>query len=168
MNIFLLRHGLAVEFDAANFASDFDRPLTAEGARAVARVAKAMKAMRLSFDRILSSPYVRARQTAEIAVKVLRVRKKLALTDTLAPDGSPEELIALLQRLKPAPGNVLLAGHEPYLSDLVSLLVWGKPGAAVTMKKGGLCKLSCEPPRAERRRASLEWLLTPKQMMRMK
>jgi phosphohistidine phosphatase len=168
MNIFLLRHGLAVELDEASFASDFDRPLTAEGERTVVRVAKAMKAMKLSFDHILSSPYVRARQTAELAAKALRAGKKLELTETLAPDGSAEELVALLQRLKPAPDNVLLAGHEPYLSDLVSLLVWGKPGAAVTMKKGGLCKLSSEKLRADRRCASLEWLLTPKQMMRMR
>src|SRR5258708_7959635 len=62
-----------------------------------------------------------------------------------------------------APGEVLLVGHEPNLSELISLLVSGDARLSITMKKGGLCKVSAEIL-AARRCASLEWLLTPKQM----
>ena len=58
---------------------------------------------------------------------------------------------------------MLLVGHEPYLSGLISLLVSGEATCAVVMKKGGLCKLSIESLKPGRC-AALEWLLTPKQM----
>ena len=101
-----------------------------------------MEALKLSFDLILSSPYLRARQTAEIVAEALKARKKLELTDSLTPGGSPKKLVELLNQLQPAPESVMLVGHEPYLSGLVSLLVSGEARSAVVMKKGGLCKLS--------------------------
>lgn len=68
-----------------------------------------------------------------------------------------------LDRLQPTPESVLLVGHEPFLSGLVSLLVAGNEGFCVVMKKGGLCKLAIDSLK-HGRCAVLEWLLTPKQM----
>ncbi len=163
MNLYLLRHGLAVEPGTAGFARDADRPLTPEGERKLDKIAKAIEAMELSFDLVLSSPYVRARQTAEIVARALKVQKRLEFSDSLTPAGSPKKLIEFLDHLRPAPEKVLLVGHEPYLGELISLLVTGHAGFTVVMKKGGLCKLSAESPRFGRC-AALEWLLTPKQM----
>jgi phosphohistidine phosphatase len=131
--------------------------------RKLRQISKAMEALELSFDLILSSPYVRARQTAEIVAAALGKRKMLELSDTLTPGGSTKKLVELLNRMEPSPGSVLLVGHEPYLSELISLLLSGKESFAVVMKKGGLCKLttgSLNPGRC----ATLQWLLTPKQM----
>ena len=71
---------------------------------------------------------MRARQTAEIVAEAFDARKKLEFTDSLTPGGSPKKLIELLNRLQPPPENVLLSGHEPYLSGLISLLVSGDAG----------------------------------------
>jgi phosphohistidine phosphatase len=163
MKLYVLRHGIAVEPGTPDFANDADRPLTPEGGRKLRQIAEAMAALELSFDLILSSPYLRARQTAEIVAEVLKARKMLELSDSLTPGGSTKKLVELLNSLQPSPEGVLLVGHEPYLSGLISLLVSGRETFAVVMKKGGLCKLSTESLKPGRC-AALEWLLTPKQM----
>lgn len=162
VNLYLLRHGLAVEPGTPGFERDADRPLIPKGERKIEKIAEAFGALELSFDLILSSPYVRARQTAELVAKTLNLRKKLELSETLTPSGSARKLIDWLNHLQFQ--DVLLVGHEPFLSELISLLTAGQPGAIhVVMKKGGFCKLSAESLRPDRC-AALEWLLTPKQM----
>jgi phosphohistidine phosphatase len=163
MKLYILRHGIAVDYGAPGYARDADRPLTPEGERKLARIADAMEALELSFDLILSSPYTRARQTAEIVAEALDARKRLEFSDDLTPDGSFKKLIEWINCLKSPPENVLLVGHEPHLSGLISLLVSGDSSFSVVMKKGGLCKLSIESLN-HGRCAALEWLLTPKQM----
>ena len=162
MNLYLLRHGLAEELDAAGLTRDSERPLTAKGERKLWKIAEGMKALELRFDLILSSPYVRARQTAEIIGAALHERKRIEFSDSLIPSGSAKKLVDLLNHFEPKLQDVLLVGHEPHLSEFISLLVSGKSGFAVVMKKGGLCKLSVESLHCGRC-ASLEWLLTPAQ-----
>jgi phosphohistidine phosphatase len=163
MKLYILRHGIAEELDQRAFAKDADRPLTPEGRKKLEHVAYAMEALDLSFDLILSSPYTRARQTAEVIANSLKAHKRVELSETLTPGGSTKKLIELLNHPKPGSGSVLLVGHEPYLSGLISLLVSGSLSSAVVMKKGGLCKLSTDALK-HGRCAALEWLLTPKQM----
>jgi phosphohistidine phosphatase len=163
MNLYILRHGIAVDPDVPAFASDAERPLTPEGERKMRRVCRAMKALDLSFDLVLSSPYLRARQTAEIVAEGLGLRKKLEFSDDLTPGGSTAHLVEFLTGREPSPESVLLVGHEPYLSGLISLLIFGELAPTVVMKKGGLARLSTESLK-HGRCAALEWLLTPKQM----
>lgn len=163
MNLFILRHGLAVEPGTAGYAKDSERPLISKGKRKLWKIAQAIESMEISFDWIVSSPYLRARQTAEIIAEALDLRKKVECSETLTPAGSAKKLIELLNHREPTPDDVLLVGHEPYLSDLISLLVAGDASMSVAMKKGGLCKLSADAL-AHDRCAILEWLLTPKQM----
>jgi phosphohistidine phosphatase len=161
MELYLLRHGLAGKFTGRG--DDSKRPLTPKGKRKLERIAKAMQAMELSLDYILSSPYTRARQTAEIVAEAFELTKALELTEALTPSGDMEALILRIHQLKPTPKAVLLAGHEPYLSELASWLVWGDSNASIQFKKGGLCKLSTDFLKTGRC-ATLEWLLTPGQM----
>ncbi len=163
MNLYILRHGLAVDAGAVGFEKDAERPLTPKGERKLWRIAQALEEMEISFAWILSSPYVRARRTAEILAEAQHTRRKVELTDHLTPGGSVKKLVELINRREPAPENVLLVGHEPYLSGLISLLLSGSSQVAVVMKKAGLCKLCIE--RLEPGHcATLEWLLTPKQL----
>ncbi len=177
MHLYILRHGIAVEPGTAAYAHDSDRPLTPEGKRKLRKIARALKTMDISFDWILSSPFLRARQTAEIIADVLDSRRRLELTDSLIPSGDPAQLIKHLNQSTPPsdqggrrhaearpPEDVLLVGHEPYLSQLVSLLISGGTQAAILLKKGGLCKLSAESL-APARCAQLDWLLTPRQLI---
>jgi phosphohistidine phosphatase len=163
MNLFILRHGLAVEPGSAGIAQDSDRPLIPEGERKLRRIADALEEMDVSFDWILSSPYVRARQTAEIIAESLRVGKKLEVCEHLTPAGSVTKLVELIDQKKPVPENALLVGHEPYLSELISLLLTGDSEMRVVMKKGGVCKLTLETIQTGQC-ATMEWLLTPKQL----
>jgi phosphohistidine phosphatase len=163
MNIYILRHGIAVEPGAPGIKTDAERPLIPKGEQRLRKAATAMEKMGLSFDAIISSPYLRAKQTAEIVAKHFRLQKKLAFSDDLIPGGNPQALIRQLNGLKPAPDNILLVGHEPYLSRFIALLSSGSPAATIEMKKGGLCKLEVEELE-HGHCATLAWLLTPRQM----
>ncbi len=161
MEIYLLRHGIAVEH-GAHGERDEERALTSEGRRKVRDVAAAMRAMKLSFDVILTSPLVRALQTAEIVAESLRLKKRLQVTEHLSPGVLPVKQIKWLGNLRPLPGRVLLVGHEPNFSELASHLLTGGRHLTMNFKKAGLCKVSAERPGPGR--ATLEWFLTPKQM----
>jgi phosphohistidine phosphatase len=161
MNLYLLRHGIAVDPSASG--KDAERPLTPRGRRRLSQIAGAMRALRISFDLILASPYVRAQQTAAIVARSLKLRKKLELFEALTPGGNPQALIQHLNGLRPKPKNILLVGHEPYLSKLVALLASGNTNMETDFKKGGLCKLEVETLRCGRC-ATLVWLLAPRQM----
>jgi phosphohistidine phosphatase len=163
MNLFILRHGLAVEPGSAGFKRDSDRPLTPKGERKLWKIGQAIQDLEICFDWILSSPYLRARQTAEIIAEALDVPRKLEMCEALTPGGSPARLIETIVARTPAPENVLLVGHEPYLSELISSLISGSKDIPIVMKKAGFCKLEVNSLR-NGKCATLEWLLTPKQL----
>ena len=163
MNLYVLRHGLAVDRSKPGYKKDADRPLTPKGKQRMWRVAEAMEEMELEFDAIIASPFLRATQTSEIVAEALELRKKLSTTDHLTPNGNPKLLLEHLSQIKPAPKDVLIVGHEPYLSQLIGLLVAGNTNALIDLKKGALCKLEIETLRCGRC-ATLAWLLSPKQM----
>jgi phosphohistidine phosphatase len=163
MNVFLLRHGIAVERGTPGFITDAARPLLPKGKKQLKKIARAMVEMDLEFDLILSSPFLRAKETAEIVAAKLKTRKQLKFSDALEPEKEPIHLIRSLQRLKPSFETILLVGHEPFLSRLISLLTTGGPDFHLDLAKGGLCKLETERLQAGKC-ASLAWLLTPRQM----
>jgi phosphohistidine phosphatase len=167
VNLYFLRHGIAEERDEFDYAQDAARILTPKGKKQLRTVAAALRAMELRFDMILSSPLLRARQTAEIIAAELKLKKRLALADELKPGGAAKKLVQKIGGLKPSPENVLLVGHEPDFSELISLLVTGHAGAGFALKKGGLAKLEIEKLRAGKC-ATLAWLLTPAQMKLMR
>lgn len=164
MNLFILRHGIAVDRDPQSFPDDARRPLTLKGEERMRQICEAMLALELSFDRILSSPYRRASQTAELVAATLDKKKALEFRDELTPEGDAKALIRYVNQLEPPPENVLLVGHEPYLSELIARLISGEPTAAIELKKGGLAKLEITAQLRFGSCATLAWLLTPKQM----
>src|SRR5438093_13533320 len=140
MESFILSNGIAVDRGTPGLKKDADRPLTKDGEEKTHQVAEAMLAMELKFDLILSSPYVRAAKTANIVAGELD--DEVTFTDFLLPDANPLELIREITDTKPQ--SVLLVGHEPDLSWLISLLVSGGSEVTIELKKGGLCKLTTE------------------------
>ena len=167
MNLFFLRHGVAVERDEFDYINDAARPLTPNGIKQLRAVAAALRAMGSGFDVVLSSPLVRARQTAEIIAAELKMQKRLVFADELKPGGGAKKLAKKIAGLKKVPENALLVGHEPDFSELISLLVTGNQGGGFALKKGGLAKLEIQKLRAGKC-AILAWLLTPAQMKLMR
>ena len=141
---------------------DSKRPLTREGEKQLEKISKAIKKIDLEFDLILSSPYARAKKTAEIVAEKLDLKKLLKFSDDLTPEGDMENLIGEINKFKPQPENLLLVGHEPYLSKLTAQLI-SEGDMEMDFKKAGLCKLKAEKLHFGRC-AKFCWLLTPKQM----
>jgi len=162
MKLYILRHGDAAEPGDPRYKEN-DRPLTPKGIQRTKQLAHTLRQMETSFDAILSSPLTRARQTAEIIARGLQLPDKLKLTDHLSPSGSMEKLVEQINGLHPAPEDVLLSGHEPYLSAFISLLCVGGLDLAVKMKKGALCRLEVDVLSCGRC-ATLEWLLQPRML----
>ena len=165
MILYVLRHGIAALRGTAEYPDDSTRPLTGKGEKKMRRIAGGMEALGLEFDLILSSPFLRARQTAEIVATAFQGEKKLELTPLLEVGAETEDLVRDLVSREVE--NVLLVGHEPFLSTLVALLISGDPATEIRMKKGGLCMLSAQHL-IHGRCATLEWLLTPAQLTRLR
>jgi len=167
MELFILRHAIAVPHGTKGYEHDGERPLTPEGERKMKQIAEALRALDLSFDLILSSPLTRARQTAEIVAGVFDAKSKLKFSGHLAVGGDPRALVAEVTQNYDSFERVMLVGHEPYLSELIAVLLSGDSTLSITMKKGGLCKLAVDALHYGRC-ATLEWLLTPRLMTRMR
>ena len=97
MELYFLRHAIAAEMGTLQVTDDSQRPLIPEGVKKMKKGAEGMVRMGLSFDVILSSPYVRARQTAEIAAEALGHKPKIKFTNALTPEASFKELEKLLK-----------------------------------------------------------------------
>jgi phosphohistidine phosphatase len=156
MEIYLLRHGIAE--DGQPGRPDSDRALTSEGREKLRRVLKRAAGAGVSPSLILSSPYRRAIETAEIAADVLEYKGKIVRTPALTPDTSPRDTWQEI-RSRQTEEAVLLASHEPLTSALVAFLL-GNPAMQVDVKKGALLRLDCDRLAAEPR-CVLKWMLTP-------
>ena len=163
MNLYLLRHAKAEELVVRDARRDSERALTPGGVKRMRRVAKGMRALNLRFDAILSSPYVRAKQTAEVVGEIFGCAKRMRFVVALEPDCDPGDVVEYLRQFQRTSGDVLLVGHEPHLSRLVAALVTGGSALGINFKKAGLCKLSVEL-RRHSAAAILDWLLTPRQL----
>jgi phosphohistidine phosphatase len=162
IDLFILRHGEAGNRMAV-VKQDFDRPLTPEGRAEMQKIAKSLKAVGLQTSHIYTSPLKRARETAEIAAEILKI-PRLEEWDELKPDGSKATLYRKLARLDQN-SRLILVGHEPYLSSMISEII-GTTGARLVLKKGGLGKvrITSFTPRIS---GELRWLLTPKMITKM-
>jgi phosphohistidine phosphatase len=158
MELLIVRHAIAVERGDPAFENDDDRPLTPEGIHKFRLAARGLKEVAPKLDRIVSSPLVRARQTAEILREVVSPHRKIDFCDHLA-SGDHAQLVAFLNRL--GADSVALVGHEPHLSSLTSYLLAGKDDAAfLEYKKGGASLLNF-PDSPAPGTGTLEWLIQP-------
>ena len=163
MNLYLLRHAKAEDLRANDSRRDCDRALVPEGVKRMRRVAEGMSALELQFDVILTSPFVRAKQTAELVAKIFECPKKTQFVVALEPDSDPNDIVEHLRQFHRRSKDILLVGHEPHLSRLVAALVAGGSALGLNFKKAGLCKLSVEL-RQQSAVAQVDWLLTPRHL----
>jgi len=159
MRLLLIRHADAGDRDPALWPDDTQRPISEKGRRRHRRVAKRLKRRRLVPSLLVSSPWMRAWQTAQLTAEYTGGPTPVAAPALAAP---PD-----LEQLETAIGHpgpeaiVVLVGHEPWLSELASLLLTGDPGrVAIDFPKSGVLGLECESLAAAR--ATLESLWRPK------
>src|SRR5580658_353643 len=162
MNLFFLRHGKA-HARSPQWRPDSKRPPTREGENGMLDVARGTKTLGVSFDVILTSPYVRALRTAEILAEVFD-SQKIFETAGLSPDAGASDIIDEINENFSTAGEIVLVGHEPSLSGLISTLLTGESGMAIEFKKAGFCKLTIEKL-VFGKCACLNWLLTPKHLV---
>lgn len=159
MQLYIVRHGSAVDRDDPKCPADPQRYLTDEGKEKTRQVAKGVAEIAAMPDLILTSPYVRARQTAEIFAAVLEYPKqKIRETDLLLPGAEPLQLFRELAKEKES-STVFVFGHGPNVDGLVAASV-GSKHPICSMKKAGVAAVELRrllPPSGE-----LLWLATPK------
>jgi phosphohistidine phosphatase len=155
MNLYLIRHAIAVD----EYEDDSQRPLSDKGRRKMRQIAKGLRAIGVEFDLVISSPYVRAAETAKILAEVFKMKREVQFSDHLVPTGDPNLLIAELNEESNV-DSVAIVGHEPFLSSLIGLLVADNASVDITLKKGSVCSLSADNLHHERK-ATIDWLLTP-------
>lgn len=160
--LYVLRHGIAVEHGTPGYQDD-ERPLTPKGRKRLKEQLRGLKALDVMPDRILSSPLPRARETAEIVARGLEIEDRLELVNELRPQASATSIRRWLDVL---PGDsVMIVGHNPAFSELISVLPLGTGTPMVAeLKKGGLACFEVDPAG----RYSLEWLVTPRVLRRLR
>ncbi|HEY8140814.1 MAG TPA: phosphohistidine phosphatase SixA [Nitrososphaera sp.] len=162
MELYILRHGEAGK-SLPSGGRDSERVLTVSGKEEILEIAGALAKLDVKFDFVATSPLKRAVQTAEIVTTELKVKKgKVEEWNELKPEGSRPELYRKLSQFKQE-SSVLVVGHEPYLSTMVSELVFGNGTGGIILKKAGLAKigLTALQPRPK---GELRWLLTPRHL----
>ena len=164
MDLYFLRHAIAVTADEPGIQTDDDRPLSSKGIKRIRKAAKGLKRLEIPFDAVLTSPLLRASQTADIVAQALGLEAYLEQISGLAPESSVDHLMFGLSRFQNRE-HLLLIGHEPLLSETISFLLAGKSGMnlKVDLKKGGLCRIEIDglPPAKP---GTLHWFLAPKQL----
>ncbi len=158
--VYIVRHGIADAYAASG--SDYDRRLTEVGIDKTRRAARGMAAIGVSPDLILTSPLLRAAETAEIVAAAVG-RPQLRESEALAPGGSFEALVRDFLR-PPKPARVLVVGHQPGLGTLASTLLTGQREAAFLpfRKASAACIAVSGAP--ETLRGTLQWFLAPAQL----
>jgi phosphohistidine phosphatase len=114
---------------------------------------------------ILTSPYLRAFRTAEILAEVFE-SKKVVETKNLIAEAEPKAVIEEINEKMADLKQIVLVGHEPFMTRLISVLLSGADDLRIELRKGGLCKLSIEKLSCGRC-ACLDWLMTPRQLARL-
>ncbi len=165
MDLYIVRHGIAIDREDPKCPSEPERYLTEDGIKKTKQSAKGVVALGITADVLISSPYVRAMQTAEIFAGALDYSKqKIRHSDLLLPGADPALFFRELAKDKQS-SSVFVFGHAPHLDELIAAALATKH-TITTLKKSGVAALTLKrisPPSAQ-----LIWLATPKLLRRAK
>jgi phosphohistidine phosphatase len=178
MRIYFLRHGEAGDRETWS-GPDEERPLTDEGITEMQAVARGMSKLKLRVNEVVSSPLVRARETADIVAQKLKleVREEPALAAGCTFDALAQVIGAHAPARTDTKGGILLVGHEPDFSTAARSLIARNGNASIALAKGGLCRVDVQldvtaedfawDDKHLRDTGTLAWLLTPKLLIRL-
>jgi phosphohistidine phosphatase len=164
MELYVIRHAIAEPLGKENEFSDEKRALTEEGRNRMRESVKGLRKLAVELDLILTSPLVRAVETAEILAGGLGMhRKEIRQTPALTPGAVAEQLFAEIKSQSGAE-SIGLVGHQPDLGSLISRIIQNDDGVlSIQLKKGGVCCLNVIET-VPTLHGDLVWLLTPRQL----
>jgi phosphohistidine phosphatase len=161
LELYLVRHAVAA-LRGPDYPDDAERPLTPEGVDRWRRSAAGLREIGVAVDVVLTSPLVRAQETAEILAATLKPKPRLTVAEALAPGRKPAEALALIAKYAAAPrgaSRLALVGHEPDLGELAARLLGAK--GVIEFKKGAVCRLDVDRAMPAGP-ATLRWFLPPR------
>ena len=155
--LYLIRHAVAEE-RGEEWPDDAKRPLSEDGASRMRKAARGLARLGVTLDVIVSSPLVRTRQTSELVAAAMNPRPPIVTADSLAPDGTYQEIIADLEK-QSRRSRIAIVGHEPSIGEFAARLIGSRH--SIEFKKGAVCRIDIDaiPPSGP---GDLRWLLTPK------
>jgi phosphohistidine phosphatase len=159
VDLLIVRHAIAVERGDPAYPNDGERPLTPDGIHKFRAAARGIKELDVKPDRILSSPLVRARQTAEILRDLAAADLDLDFSPHLTPGGDYAALLHAAASL--GADRVAVVGHEPHLSGFLSFCLVGERARASFLLKKGAAALVRFEGQVASGAGTLEWLLQP-------
>jgi phosphohistidine phosphatase len=159
LELYLIRHGIAAE-RGDEYPDDSKRPLTSRGIARLKKEARALEDLGAGFDVIITSPLVRARQTADVLAESFKSRPPVAMSDALAPAGTPAAVIQEIAK-HARKARIALVGHEPNVGELAARLIGAR--SPLEFKKGAICRIDFEvlPPKGL---GQLRWFMTPRML----
>ena len=159
LELYLIRHGVAAE-RGEDFPDDSKRPLTNAGISRLRKEAKALDALGVAIDHIITSPLVRTKQTADILAESLKSKPSVSQSDALAPAGTSTAVVQELAKHM-RKGRIALVGHEPNVGELAARLIGAR--MPFEFKKGAICRIDFEvfPPKGM---GQLRWFVTPRML----
>jgi phosphohistidine phosphatase len=162
--IYLVRHGVAEE-RSVKWPDDSKRPLTPDGMSKMKKAARGLERCDVGFDVILSSPLIRARQTADILSAELDTHPPIVNVESLVPGASWAALSADLEKYARKGPRIALVGHEPGIGELAARLIGSRH--PIEFKKGAIARIDVDelPPAGP---GDLRWLMTSRIMRSLK
>lgn len=158
MLLWVVRHAIAISRDDPACPSDPLRALTERGRDRMQRAARGLQKAGLAPDRWITSPYVRAVETADIVAAVLGAdRTEIEVTDALEPGADPDDILGILTERPDA--DTVLFGHAPHCDALIDTAT-GAGSWFTALKKGGAACLELDPHKPAS--GTVLWLATPR------
>jgi phosphohistidine phosphatase len=156
MILYIVRHGLAVDRTDPKSPPEAERPLTAKGVQKTRSAALGLAELKVKPDVLISSPFVRAAQTAEIFAETLGYSvSKIKASEALKPTANPADIMKVVTRLRAK--EVMVFGHAPHLDNLAAHLIGSR--VFTELKKAGVACFEHTPATGK---WNLRWLVTPK------
>jgi phosphohistidine phosphatase len=157
--LYLVRHAIAEERGSA-WSDDSKRPLTDEGIERMQKAARGLARLGVTLDVVLTSPFVRTRQTAEIVTLAFDPRPPIVAIESLTPNGSFQAVLNDLEK-QTTRARIAIVGHEPHLGEIAARL--GGLRQPLPFKKGAICRIDVKtiPPAGA---GTIRWFLTARML----
>lgn len=163
--LYLIRHGIAADRNPQEYPDDSQRPLTDAGRKKTRKIAQRLADLGLQFNHLLTSPLLRAQQTAELLVAA-KLSPKLEMFPPLAPGGEVQDWLTWRQRHYPDSKNgdvaIAVVGHQPDLGQWAEQLIWGEVREKLIVKKAGVIGINLPDDGDAIGQSELFWLVPPR------